>query len=625
MAMQNPFMDALRSGATAQSVTARTGMGFMQNAQRAISDSASLSLKMDQLLQEEQARKENQLLQQQQMMQNALQSALSGAIQMRGQDMTQEYRNKALQLDEQKLAFDGAKFNEQILESEKDRAIQNRLLGLKEVEALPKTVKITDPLTGEEKEAPNLLYYKAYNAYAKKYGLSPLDTTDSTKQLSAPAKNETISQPTDSESVGSNAIDYDQIKVINSKYNDTIREVIDKKESGWQEEVQKLNDERANEIRQITGGRTYIEQSSSSEQSSVPSAHGATLASPAVNKSDYTPRQYVMDYGKYPALNLEESRKYDIKYQTLKPNFIMQKVYHETGRKDPGAQIAAANIVQKAYKNANREGKKYAFSQIIDNAPSALADPNIQKFGISSGVTPEKYRQILIDSKLPNDKVKVSSRIYEDMYNAIKNPAKIKEDVSKKIRDNKLFGSRHEIKKYMQNRTYLQNFLGKFGVDAVFGTRWGARDINDDEIVDILTNKAVDEIKQTGLSPTLAIIKDNAISTADAGVLAGNTRLDEQPGAILGKYAPGLLKEMFPVRGSTQRAELALNKGSAYSKITSNVLDEIQAKYLIKQKNADHTPIVIQFRNKTFKVPYEAGKKINAFRVITKDFSQDEE
>ena len=96
MARQNPVMEALGRGAAAQAATARTGLGFFNSAQNAINSSASIALKMDALLQEEEARKQNQLLQQQAMMQRSLQNAMSGMLTMRGQDMRQQQFQQSL-------------------------------------------------------------------------------------------------------------------------------------------------------------------------------------------------------------------------------------------------------------------------------------------------------------------------------------------------------------------------------------------------------------------------------------------------------------------------------------------------------------------------------------------------
>jgi hypothetical protein len=105
MAVQNPYLDVLKAGATTGLSALSGASQSLGRATQAFGQGASLALKMDQLLQQEQANKMNQALRAQQIMQQGLNNALR--IQLTGdmQRQRQDYLNRSLDIQEAKLDF----------------------------------------------------------------------------------------------------------------------------------------------------------------------------------------------------------------------------------------------------------------------------------------------------------------------------------------------------------------------------------------------------------------------------------------------------------------------------------------------------------------------------------------
>jgi len=118
MAYTNPVMDILKSDTSAQSFNAASNMGA--NANRSFQQGASMALKMDQLLQEEENRLRNNAMQSQKVLQDSLTQQMN--MQMKQQQLqfqkdqsaiqqNQFDKNYELKVEQQNNAKDIATFN----------------------------------------------------------------------------------------------------------------------------------------------------------------------------------------------------------------------------------------------------------------------------------------------------------------------------------------------------------------------------------------------------------------------------------------------------------------------------------------------------------------------------------
>jgi len=198
MPIQNPYIQTLSQGASASSNTARTASQFMNIASNLFNSSASLSMKMISLLEQAEARRQQQLLQNKQLelqarkiisdesfrekqlsqKQKQFEDSLNfDYLKLKQADdhFNKEYQlNKAyklgmLDISKEKLNFNKNKLYLELNNNNKNDKFEAYKIALKNA---PKTIEVIDSSTGLTKKIVNPEYIRLERNFEREFGLS---------------------------------------------------------------------------------------------------------------------------------------------------------------------------------------------------------------------------------------------------------------------------------------------------------------------------------------------------------------------------------------------------------------------------------------------------------------------
>ena len=139
MSYVDPITTALQQGGSTANQSASVASQFMRNSISSFNTAGSLSMKMVALLDQEEARKSQQLLQQTQLMHNIYQDNIANQMKQQQLQNQQEYQNNMLDINRNKLELDNKLTNAKIKSLNIPEGISY------------KTIQQKDPYTGEEK------------------------------------------------------------------------------------------------------------------------------------------------------------------------------------------------------------------------------------------------------------------------------------------------------------------------------------------------------------------------------------------------------------------------------------------------------------------------------------------
>jgi len=153
MAYNNPFMNALQQGGSVANQSASVGSQYMNNATNLLNSAGSLSMKMITLLEQEEARKQQELLNTTGLLHKIYQDSITTQLKRQQLEQQKEYQDNMMDINKIKLGLEERKLgiDEKRLGLEKEKLDLTKQAMLSKQQPEYSFKKITDPFTGEEK------------------------------------------------------------------------------------------------------------------------------------------------------------------------------------------------------------------------------------------------------------------------------------------------------------------------------------------------------------------------------------------------------------------------------------------------------------------------------------------